>query len=133
MNRRTAIVWAFGVAAASAGAMPRIGAPGRQAALPAALADLYDERFVAALPQTSSKAVVARLMARGVLAGATDNGNAGAQRHRWRIDADRVRACAVDDDLIEFDCSLYAETELLLYAYVARAASGRHPFVSHAT
>ena len=129
MNRRSALVWALwaAVVGSAAGAVPRVGAAARQAVLPAALADLYDERFAAALPRTSSSAIAARLVARGVLAGATDNGNAGRQQHRWRFDAARVRARAASDALIEFDRSLYTETELLLYAYVARVASGRHP------
>ena len=125
MNRRAAIAWALGATVAGAAGGARLPAVGRQLGLPAALADLYDERFVGALPQTSSAAIVARLVARGVLA--TDNGNAGTHQHRWRIDAAPVRARAADDDLIEFDRSLYTETELLLYAYVARTASGRHP------
>lgn len=128
MNRRAAIAWALGATVAgAAGGRARLPAVGRQPGLPAALAALYDERFVGALPQTSLEAIAARLVARGVLAGATDNGNAGTRQHRWRFDAARVRARAADDDLIEFDRSLYTETELLLYAYVARTASSRHP------
>ena len=132
MNRRSALVWTLGAAvvrpaAPAAGAAPQVGAAARQAMLPTALAGLYDERFTAALPRTSSATIAARLVARGVLAGATDNGNAETRQHRWRFDAARVRARAADDDLIEFDRSLYTETELLLYAYVARVASSRHP------
>ena len=137
MNRRAAIAWALGATVAGAAGGARLPAVGRQLGLPAALADLYDERFVGALPQTSLEAVVARLAVRGVFLGATgDDGEKGrpnprhpspfaTERHRWRIDIDRVRANAVTDDLIEFDRSLYTETELLLYAYVARVANGR--------
>ena len=124
MNRRSAFAWALGTALA--GVVPRVGAAGK-APLPAALADLHDERFVDALPQISLDAIVARLAARGVLVGATDRGSGGTEPHRWRFDIDRVRARAAHDDLIEFDRSLYTETELLLYAYVARAASSWHP------
>ena len=128
MNRRAAIAWALGATVAGAASgRTRLPAVGRQPGLPAALADLYDERFVGALPQTSSAAIAARLVARGVLAGGTGTGNARTRQHRWRFDAARVRARAADDDLIEFERSLYTETELLLYAYVARAASGRQP------
>ena len=124
MNRRSALAWALGAAVPAAlGAVPRVGAAGRKAALPAALADLYDERFAAALPQTSSAAIVARLMARGVLAGAMGGGSADTEQRQWRFDAARVGARAASDALIEFDRSLYAETELLLYAYVARLAA----------
>ena len=125
MNRRSAFAWALG--AALAGVVPRVGAAGGSAALPAVLADLYDERFVDALPEIPLEAMVARLAARGVLVGATDSGSGGTKPHRWRFDIDRVRANAATDDLIEFDRSLYTETELLLYAYVARVASGRQP------
>ena len=139
MNRRAAIAWALGATVAGAAGGARLPAVGRQLGLPAALADLYDERFVGALPQTSLEAVVARLAVRGVFLGATgDDGDEGqpspfhpspfaTEEHRWRIDIDRVRANAATDDLIEFDRSLYTETELLLYAYVARVASGRQP------
>ena len=125
MNRRSAFAWALG--AALAGVVPRVGAAGGKAALPAVLADLYDERFINALPEISLEAITAHLAARGVLVGATDSGNGGTEPHRWRFDIDRVRARAADDDLIEFDRSLYTETELLLYAYVARTASVRQP------
>ena len=140
MNRRAAIAWALGATIASAtGGVARLPAVGRQPGLPAALADLYDERFVGALPHASLEAIAARLTVRGVFLGAIgDDGDEGqssplrpspfaTEEHRWRVDIDRVRANAATDDLIEFDRSLYAETELLLYAYVARAANSRHP------
>lgn len=127
MNRRAALAWTLGATVAGAAGGARLPAVGRQPRLPAALADLYDERFLGALPQTSSAAIAARLVARSVLARGAGNGNARTRQHRWRFDAARVRARAADDDLIEFDRSLYTETELLLYAYVARVASGRHP------
>ena len=140
MNRRAAIAGALGATfAGAAGGRARLPAVGRHLGLPAALADLYDERFVGALPQTSLEAIATRLAVRGVFLGATsDDGDEGqpsplrpspfaTERHGWRIDIDRVRANAATDELIEFDRSLYTETELLLYAYVVRAASGRHP------
>ena len=107
------------------------GVPGGRGrpTLPAALADLHDERFVAALPQISLEDVAARLVARGVFVGATGEDRL-SERPQWHLDVARVGADAANDALIEFDCSLYTETELLLYAFVARlrseAASGRH-------
>ena len=131
MNRRAALVWALGAMVASAkGGLAGLPAVRRHSALPAALDDLYDERFVGALPQISLEDVAARLVARGVLVGATSEGWL-SERPRWRFDLGRVGADAADDALIEFDHSFYTETELLLYAFVARlrseAASGRHP------
>lgn len=138
MNRRTALAWALGAAAASAGGglAGLLGARSHgariRAALPAALTDLYDERFVAALPQTPLEAVAARLVARGVLVGAPpgeDKPNSiyswPLERLRWRFDIARVAANAADDALIEFNHALYAETELLLYAFVARLTRWR--------
>ena len=130
MNRRAALAWALGTIAAGAGGcsaeLPEVR---RRPALAAALADLYDERFVEALPQTSLEDIAARLVARGVFVGATGE-NRPAERPQWRFDSARVGANAGDDALIEFDHSLYTETELLLYAFVARlrseAASGWH-------
>ena len=129
MNRRAALVWALGAVAASAGSLAGLRAVRRSSALPAALADVYDERFVAALPQISLEDIAARLIARGVLVGATGE-DRPSERLQWRLDVARVGADAADDALIEFDSSLYTETELLLYAFVARlraeAASGWH-------
>lgn len=131
MNRRAAFAWVLGAVAASAGG-GLAGFPGgrKRPALPAALADLYDARFVAALPQISLEDVAVRLVARGVLVGATSE-DWPSERPQWRLDVARVGANAADDALIEFDRSLYTETELLLYAFVARlrpeAASGWHP------
>ena len=129
MNRRAAFAWVLGAVAASAGG-GLAGFPGgrKRPALPAALADLYDARFVAALPQISLADIAARLMARSVLVGATGE-DRPFERPQWRLDDDRVGANAADDTLVEFDRSLYTETELLLYAFVARlhskAACGR--------
>ena len=130
MNRRAAFAWVLGAVAASAGG-GLAGFPGgrKRPALPATLADLYDARFVAALPQISLEDVAARLVARGILVGATDEGWP-SEPPQWRLDVARVGANAADDALIEFDRSLYTETELLLYAFAARlrsdAASGWH-------
>ena len=63
MNRRAAIAWALGATVAGAAGGARLPAVGRQPTLPAALADLYDERFVGALPQTSSAAIAALVRA----------------------------------------------------------------------
>ena len=129
MNRRAALVWALGAMVASAkGGLAGLPGVRRGSALPAALVDLYDERFVRALPQISLEDVAARLVARGVLVGATSEGWL-SERPQWRLDVARVGANAADDVLIEFHHSLYTETELLLYAFAARlrfeAASGR--------
>ena len=129
MNRRAALAWALGAAAASASSLAGLPAVRRRPALAAALADLHDERFVGALPQTSLEDIAARLVARGVLVGATGE-DWPSERPQWRLDVARVGANAADDALIEFDRSLYTETELLLYAFVARlrseAAGGWH-------
>lgn len=123
MNRRATIVGAVGVAVTGAAStvLPRLW---RRPALSTALADLYDDRFVDALPMTL-EAMAARLFERGVLVG--DGNECGrvrlAARNRWRFDVDRVGAIATDDALIEFDHSLYTETELLLYSFVARLRS----------
>lgn len=130
MNRRAVIALAFGTAVAGAAGVALLQRVNRQA-LPAALADLhgylYDERFVKALPQTSLEAIASRLADRGVLfVAAGDDRNGGSrcslplEAERWSFDIDRVRAHAASDALVEFDHSLYTETELLLYALVAR-------------
>ena len=75
--------------------------------LPAATADLYDEKFIGALPSWSLREIAHALTARGVLVGAA-------------LEVDKVRRRAATDPLIAYDCSLYTETELLLYALVAR-------------
>ena len=129
MNRRAALAWALGAAAASASSLAGLPAVRRRPALAVALDDLHDERFVGALPQTSLENIAARLVARGVLVGATDEGWP-SEPPQWRLDVARVGANAADDALIEFDRSLYTETELLLYAFAARlrseAASVQH-------
>ena len=75
--------------------------------LPAATAELYDEKFVGALPSWSLQEVADALRTRGVLVGSA-------------LAVDEVAGRAASDPLIEYDCSLYTETELLLYALVAR-------------
>ena len=134
MNRRRAIAWALGGALAGITCgVAGLRGVGRLSSLSASLADLYDERFVEALPQISLGGVAARLAARGVLVGATgeDEGQPSplcswppeAERRGWRLDIDRVGANAADDALVEFGRSLYTETELLLYSFVARLRS----------
>ena len=128
MNRRAAIGWALGAAVAGVAILREI----KRRPLPPALADLYDERFVEALPRTSLEAIATRLVDRGVLVvAAKGDGNSkpnmlpsspvAAEQHRWSFDIDRVRANAAGDALVEFDHSLYTETELLLYSLVARS------------
>ena len=126
MNRRALIAWALGAVVAGVAGVALLQRVNRQA-LPTALADLYDERFVEALPQTSWEAIATRLADRGVLDAATgDDENSGSRCSlllevvRWSFDIDRVRAHAASDALVEFDHSLYTETELLLYTLVAR-------------
>lgn len=134
MNRRRAIAWALGGAVAgTTGGWAGLRGVGKWSPLPAALVDLYDERFVEALPQISLSAIAARLAARGVLVGATGEYEGQpsplcswppeTERHGWRLDIDRVGANAPDDALVEFGRSLYTETELLLYSFAARLRS----------
>lgn len=76
--------------------------------LPAATADLTDEKFAGALPPWwSLREIADALTARGVLVGAS-------------LEVDKVRRRAATDPSIAYDCSLQTETELLLYALVAR-------------
>lgn len=134
MNRRRAIAWALGGALAGITCgVAGLRGVGRLSSLSASLADLYDERFVEALPQISLGGVATRLATRGVLVGATgeDEGQPSplcswppeTERRGWRLDVDRVGANAADDALVEFGRSLYTETELLLYSFVARLRS----------
>ena len=133
MNRRRAIAWALGGAVAgTTGGWAGLRGDGKWSTLSVALADLYDERFVEALPQISLSAIAARLAAREVLVGTTGKGEGQlsslcasppeAERRGWRLDVDRVGTNAADDALVEFGRSLYTETELLLYSFVARSA-----------
>ena len=128
MNRRTVIAWALGVAVADAAGVVPLQRVNRQA-LPAAIAGLYDERFVEALPRTSLEAIAACLVDRGVLVAATGDDRHGKpglrcslplEAGQWNFDIDRVRANAAGDALVEFDRSLYTETEFFLYSFVAR-------------
>ena len=125
MNRRRAIAWTLGGALAGITCgLAGLRGVGRLPSLSAALADLYDERFVEALPQISLGGVAARLAARGVLIDATgEDEGPPTERHVWRLDLDRVGANAADDALVEFGRSLYTETELLLYSLATRLRS----------
>ena len=109
MNRRTAIACGIaailGVGAGCARRMTILVAPG----------SLYDARFITALPDASREDIAERLASRGVLVGAA----------RDMVDVDRVRARGASDALVEFERALYTETELLLYAFVARSHSSR--------
>ena len=110
MNRRTAI--ACGIATFLA---VGVGC-GRSAGSSTAVSDdLYDERFLDALPDVSLDAITERLASRKILVGEA----------RDMLDVDRVRVNGTSDALVEFDGSLYTETELLLYAYVARSHGPR--------
>ena len=103
MNRRTAIVCGIAAILGVGAACTRV--------TPVASADLYDARFLTALPDLSRDDIAERLASRGVLVGAA----------RDMVDVDRVRANGASDALVEFDGALYTETELLLYVFVARS------------
>ena len=128
MNRRMVIAWALGASVAEAAGVALRQRVNRRA-LPAAIAGLYDERFVEALPRTSLEAIAACLVERGVLVAATGDDRHGKpslrcslslEAGRWSFNIDRVRANAAGDALVEFDRSLYTETEFFLYSFVAR-------------
>ena len=75
--------------------------------LPADLRALYSPDFVRAFPGLTLDGLIEALCARHVLA-------------RGKIDAARVRDNAADDPLVEFDGFFWTESELMLYALVAR-------------
>ena len=86
--------------------------------LPSDLQALYSPDFVRAFPGLTLDGLIEALRARRVCT-------------QGKIDAARVRDNAAADPLVEFDGFLWTESELLLYALVARlrekeeAAPGR--------
>ena len=75
--------------------------------LPENIKSLYDQDFVRAMPALSLEDLVAELSRRGVY-------------KRWGFHVSQIRVNAASDSLVEFDNFLYTESELLLYAMVAR-------------
>ena len=75
--------------------------------LPENVKSLYQEDFARALPDLSLEDLVAELSRRGIY-------------KRWGFHVSQIRVNAASDSLVEFDDFLYTESELLLYAMVAR-------------
>ncbi len=75
--------------------------------LPENIKALYHQDFARALPALSLEDLFAELSRRGVY-----------KRESFHIS--EIRVNAVSDSLVEFDNFLYTESELLLYAMVAR-------------
>lgn len=68
---------------------------------------LYHQDFAGAFPALSLEDLVAELSRRGIY-----------KRRSFHVN--QIRANAVSDSLVEFNDLLYTESELLLYAMVAR-------------
>ena len=77
------------------------------AELPEDVKALYHHEFADALPALSLEDLIAELSRRGIY-------------RLWAVHVKQVRANADSDPLVEFDNFLYTESELLLYAMVAR-------------
>ena len=75
--------------------------------LPESVRSLDQEDFFRAFPDLSLEDLVAELSRRGIYS-------------RWGFHVSQIRANAASDSLVEFDNFLYTESELLLYAMVAR-------------
>ena len=75
--------------------------------LPAELQALHSPRFVRAFPDSTLDGLLEALRARRICT-------------QGKLDAARVRENAVDDPLMEFDDFFWTESELMLYALVAR-------------
>ena len=84
--------------------------------LPEDVKALYQEDFARALPALSLEDLIAELSRRGIY-------------KRWGFHVNQIRANAVSDSLVEFDNFLYTESELLLYAMVARLHEARSVFL----
>ena len=84
--------------------------------LPEDIKALYQQDFATALPALSLEDLFAELSRRGIY------GGRGFQ-------ISQIRANAVSDSLVEFDNFLYTESELLLYAMVARLHEARSVFL----
>lgn len=82
-------------------------------ALPESMMALYDPKFVKAFPGLSTHQLLTELGRRGVYG-------------RRTFYVSQIRVNASSDVLAEFDNFLYTESELLLYATIARwSAAGR--------
>ena len=82
-------------------------------AVPQSMQALYNPKFLQAFPSLSTDQLLAELSERGVYG-----------QRRFRVS--QIRANAASDALVEFDNFLYTESELLLYATLARwQADGR--------
>lgn len=89
--------------------------PGRSPAftywsLPLAVQDLYDDLFVAALPELEIDGLLAILDQKQVLLGG-------------KINVAQVQLNMATDDIIVYARSVYSESEFVLYALVARLRS----------
>ena len=84
--------------------------------LPENLKALYHQEFFRAYPELTLEDLLAELGRRGVY-----------KRRSFHVS--QIRANAVNDSLVEFDNFLYTESELLLYAMVARLHEARSVFI----
>lgn len=84
--------------------------------LPENMKALYQQDFSRAFPALTLEDLVAELGRRGVY-------------RRWRFYVSQIRANAASDPLVKFDNFLYTESELLLYAMVARLREGGSVFL----
>ena len=75
--------------------------------LPEDIQALYQRSFIEAFPDSTLEDLIGRLQDRGI-----------CPWRRFRID--QIRGNAVSDQLIEFDDFFWTESELLLYAVIAR-------------
>ena len=86
--------------------------------LPEDIKALYHQDFARALPALSLEDLFAELTRRGIYV------------YGWReFHVSQIRANAVSDSLVEFNNFLYTESELLLYAMVARLHEARSVFL----
>ena len=112
MNKRIFLKVCVGVGAAAIAGGAWLTARDRVtslsfSALPESMKALYDPNFANAFPSFSVDDLLAELDRRGVY----------VQR---RFYVSQIRVNAMSDSLVEFDRFLYTESELLLYAAVAR-------------
>ena len=86
--------------------------------LPEDIKALYHQDFARALPTLSLEDLFTEVSRRDI--------------YRWQeleFHISQIRANAVSDPLVEFDNFLYTESELLLYAMVARLHTARSVFL----
>ena len=112
MNKRTFLKVCVGVGAAAIAGGALLSVRERAtslsfSALPEIMKALYDPNFANAFSSFSMNDLLAELDRRGVY----------VQR---RFSVSQIRVNASSDSLVEFDRFLYTESELLLYAAVAR-------------